>query len=211
MKSYIELQVPLRNDAQWFEELRTKMSEQGVNVRWQNDFYHITVVFVNEIVKQPNIHAFAPIYKCLSYKAAPHLTFDTLDAFTSKSGEHIVYLTSSCPSEEIREFVNNIRKTIDEAGWIYEPDFLLHVTLGRISSKLISLEELKKLISQVSMPSFTLQLFSAKFIKLENHEVLEKYKLYPDKESAKVAEEERKRQAFMNALGNFQIFADPDF
>ena len=61
------------------------------------------------------------------------------------------------------------------------------------------------------MPSFTLQLFSAKFIKLENHEVLEKYKLYPDKESAKVAEEERKRQAFMNALGNFQIFADPDF
>lgn len=36
MKSYIELQVPIRNDVRWFDELRTKMSEQGINVRWQN-------------------------------------------------------------------------------------------------------------------------------------------------------------------------------
>ena len=38
MKSYLELKVPIQNNAPWFEELRSKICEIGVNVRWQNAF-----------------------------------------------------------------------------------------------------------------------------------------------------------------------------
>lgn len=191
------------------------MFENHVNIRWQDGHYHITVVFVNKIIEKPNIHPYAPVFKCLSYKVAPHLTFDKLDVFTSRSKDnpnHVVCLTSSCPSKEFSDFVDNTRKIIDEAGWDYEPDFRLHVTLGRISAKLISLEELKNIISQVSVPPFTLQLFNANFMqRTPKHEILAEYILYPDKESAKAAEDERKQRAVANALSNFQIFADPEF
>jgi len=168
------------------------MSENGVNIGWQDGHYHITVVFVKKIIKKLNIHPYAPVYKCLDNKAAPHLTFDKLDAFTSRSGEHIVNLTSSCPSEEFCEFVKNTRNTIAEAGWKYEPNFRLHVTLGRISTNLISLGRLKNIISQVSVPSFTLQLVNASFKKRGSHRSLVKRKLYSDEESAQAAEKERK-------------------
>lgn len=194
-ETYIELQVPITENEEWFNELRRKMSENHVNIRWQDGHYHITVVFVNKIIEKPNIHPYAPVFKCLSYKVAPHLTFDKLDVFTSRSGEHIVNLTSSCPSKEFSDFVDNTRKIIDEAGWKYEQDFRLHVTLGRISANLISLEKLKKIISQVSIRRpFTLQLVDASFKKRGSRRSLVKRKLYPDKESAKAAEDERNNE-----------------
>ena len=210
-ETYIELQVPITENEEWFNELRRKMFENHVNIRWQDGHYHITVVFVNKIIEKPNIHPYAPVFKCLSYKVAPHLTFDKLDVFTSRSGEHIINLTSSCPSKEFSDFVDNTRKIIDEAGWDYEQDFRLHVTLGRISTERVSLEKLKKIISQVSVFHFTRQLLNASFMqRTPRHEILE-YVLYPDKESAKAAEDERKQRAVANALSNFQIFADPEF
>ena len=193
METYIELQVPITEDEEWFKDLRRKMFENHVNIRWQKGNYHITVVFVNKIIEKLNIHPYAPIFKSLSYKAAPHLTFDKLDVFTSRSGEHIVNLTSSCPSKEFDDFVDNSRKTIAEAGWDYERDFCLHVTLGRISVEQVSLEKLKNIIRQVSIRRpFTLQLVNASFKKRGSCRSLVKRELYSDKESAKAAEKERK-------------------
>ena len=46
MKTYLEIQVPLRNDARWFEELRYVC--QKINVRWQMGYHHITMAFIDE-------------------------------------------------------------------------------------------------------------------------------------------------------------------
>ena len=46
MKSYLEIQVPLRYDAHWLEGLRTALHQ--INVRWQMGYYHITMAFLDE-------------------------------------------------------------------------------------------------------------------------------------------------------------------
>ena len=211
MEHYIELKVPIRNDAKWFKALKEKLSERGLKVKWQNAYYHITLVFITEIVSKKGRSILYAPNSCLRYAAAPHLTFDKLDAFTSHSGDHIIHLTSSCPSKEFNDLVNSVRQAIDEAGWKHEPEFRLHVTLGRMPSGQISHEDLLAIIREVQLPAFTLQLSEARFMKRENHEVLESYHLYPDEDSAQKAMEERRRRAFMNAFSNFQLFADPDF
>ena len=38
MKTYLEIHVPLKNDAEWFEELRNVC--QKINVKWQMGYYH---------------------------------------------------------------------------------------------------------------------------------------------------------------------------
>ena len=43
MKSYLEIKVPIENNAPWFEELRNKICLHGINVRWQNAYYHTEV------------------------------------------------------------------------------------------------------------------------------------------------------------------------
>ena len=46
MKTYIEIQVPIRNDAVWFEKLRCVC--QNIDVKWQMGYYHITMAFIDE-------------------------------------------------------------------------------------------------------------------------------------------------------------------
>jgi len=38
MKTYLEIKVPLRYDAIWFEELRRAF--QQIEVKWQTGFFH---------------------------------------------------------------------------------------------------------------------------------------------------------------------------
>ena len=211
MEHYIELLVPIRQNAKWFVALKDKMSERGIKLTWKYSHYHITLAFITEIVEKKGVSISATPNKCLYYTAAPHLTFDTLDAFTSRKGEHIIHLTSSNPSEEFGELVDDVRRTLEEDGWKFEPEFKLHVTLERVPSTQISLEDLQASLREVHVPSFTLQLNEARFMERETHKCLENYTLYPDKESAQKAREERTRRAFRNALSNFQLFTDPDF
>ena len=51
MKTYLEIKVPINYDDPWFKELRSHFA--GFPVRWQKDFYHITLVFVNDTPKAP--------------------------------------------------------------------------------------------------------------------------------------------------------------
>ena len=204
------MEVPVRQDAKWLTELRNKMAERGINVKWQKGHFHITLVFIYKIPEDANW--MAPLFNCLEYKAAPRLTFDKVDAFASKmSGEHIIHLTSSNPSAEFTDVVNRTRAAIDELGCEYAPEFKLHVTLGRVDSKQIGIEELKQIVSEVNIPSFTLQLFNFRFLEFKTHQVYEKYVMYPDQKSADEAWEERKRQGFRNAFSNIQLFTNPDF
>ena len=49
MKTYLEIKVPINYDDPWFKELRNHFA--GIPVRWQKDFYHITLVFVNDTLR----------------------------------------------------------------------------------------------------------------------------------------------------------------
>ena len=49
MKTYLEIKVPIKYDDPWFIKLRSHFA--GMPIRWQKDFYHITMVFINNTPK----------------------------------------------------------------------------------------------------------------------------------------------------------------
>lgn len=207
-EKYIEVEVPVRQDAQWFKQLRAKMAEQGVNVKWQNGHFHITVAFITDHPQFANL--FLPMTHSVAWKVGPFLTFDKVDAFTTRSGQHIVYLTSTNPTPEFMDMVRRIREEFKAVGCEFSTDFKLHVTLGRVEANQISLDALQRLLAQVTIPAFTLQLFNVNTLYYPSHDVYNIVSMYPDEKTAKDAYEERRRQAFRNAGSNFQLFADPD-
>lgn len=154
MKSYLEIQVPLRYDAQWFKMLRNVC--KGIPVRWQKGYYHITLVFLDETPANTDL---SPILaKHLTAFRAPRLKFDKLETFVTKFGMHVVYLTSSNIPHEFGGLVQSIREDLKAAGGRMESDFKLHVTLGRIKDSRICLKDLQNVIGLTQIPSFTLQL-----------------------------------------------------
>ncbi len=167
MKSYIEIQVPLRYDAQWLNELRNELSH--VKVRWQMGYYHITTAFLDETPLNVNL---CPIFeKHLNGLNALTLTFDKLDVFTTLSGTHIIYLTASDIPQSFLSVNNAIRSELMTAGCQINSPFCLHVTLGRVIGTEIHLNTLQKLVRAVSIPDITLtlndvdyRLFRGKFI-----------------------------------------------
>ena len=205
---YIELVVPVRRDAQWFQQLREKLSRPGLGVKWQDDHYHITLAFIKHHPEFANL--FLPMGKSVSWQVAPFLTFNRLDAFTTASGQHVIYLTATHPTPEFTDLVRRVRTEYQAAGCEYSTDFKLHVTLGRVDARQISLDALQQLISEVTVPAFTLQLFLINVLYYPSHELYRSEFMYPDAASAHEAYEERRRRAFRNAGSNFQLFADPD-
>jgi len=205
---YIEVEVPVREDALWFQQLRAKMAEQGVNVKWQNGHFHITVAFITDHPQFANL--FLPMTHSVAWKVGPFLTFDKVNAFTTRSGQHIVYLTSSNPTHEFIDMVKRIREEFKAVGCEFSTDFKLHVTLGRVEANQIGLDVLQRILAEVAIPAFTLQLLKVNTLYYPSHEVYNIKDMYPDEQTAQNAYEERKRQAFRNAGSNFQLFADPD-
>ena len=206
--SYIAVEVPVKQDAGWFKELREKISEHGISVKWQDGHYHITLAFI--FTFPSHYSPLAPLFQSVAYKVAPYLTFDKVDAFTTLSGQHIVHLTSSSPSEGFKDIVKSVRDTVDKLGCEYAPDFKLHVTLGRVDGSQTSLEELKHTISEISVPSFTLRLINVSYLEHQTHEEYDSVVMFQDEKTAKEAWEQRVREAFRNAGSNVQLYTDPD-
>ena len=96
--------------------------------------------------------------RTLFQRSDPHLTFNKLEAFTSKSGkEHIVNLTSTQPEVGFRQLVENLRACAIKQGAQIE-DYRLHVTIAKVPVSIISLEDLQKLIAGINLRKFTLVL-----------------------------------------------------
>ncbi len=207
-EKYIEVEVPVRQDALWFKQLRAKMAEQGVNVKWQNGHFHITVAFITDHPQFANL--FLPMAHSVAWKVGPFLTFDKVDAFTTRSGQHIVYLKSINPTPEFMGMVHCIREEFKAVGCEFSTEFKLHVTLGRVEANQIGLDALQHLLAEVTIPAFTRQLFKVNTLYYPSHDVYNIVSMYPDEKTAQDAYEERKRQAFRNAGSNFQLFANPD-
>lgn len=102
MKTYLEIKVPIKYDDPWFKELRSLFAD--IPVRWQKDFYHITMAFVNDTPKGIDI---CPMLKGhLAGVVAPVLTFDLLDVFSTGSGMFIFHLSASQVPEDCTDGVH---------------------------------------------------------------------------------------------------------
>ena len=154
MKTYLEIQVPLRYDASWFQELR--LACRNINVKWQMAYHHITMAFVDETPE--NIDLRPLLEKNLKTFSAPTLTFDKLDVFTAMSGMHIIYLTATDVPHSFLSLIENIRSDMKDAGCIIDSPFRLHVTLGRIKASVIQLASVQEMTKKVSLPAFSLTL-----------------------------------------------------
>ena len=159
MKTYLEIKVPIRFDDPWFEELRSHFA--GIPIRWQKDFYHITMVFINDTPKGIDIRPL--LEKHLATAQAPVITFDRLDAFSTRSGMHIIHLSASEVPMSFHALTEAIREDMKAVGYVIHSDFMLHVTLGRLKSFSGGLSDIKEIISSVSSPSFTLTLTDMDF------------------------------------------------
>lgn len=169
MKSYLEVKVPIEMNSPWFQELRKKMDEHHISVRWQNGFHHITVVFIYE---GPTIEKLESVFgECLKGRIAPCLTFDKVDVFYISPGRFIIYLTAEHPSNEFMTLVNDIRNAAKMTGCIFDDNFRLHVTLGRVYDENTEMEQLRDITSSIAVPSFTLQLPEVRYMEYRFKEI----------------------------------------
>ena len=160
MKSYLELKVPIRYVDSWFAELRELLD--GVNVRWQRDYYHITMVFLD--YAPDNVNLVPGLSERLEDALAPTITFDRLDAFATGGGhKQVIHLTTSHVPEDFLALVQDIRRYLKGKGCDIQSDFRLHVTLGRVQDPRTNLRQIKEAISQVDLPDITLDLSNVEY------------------------------------------------
>lgn len=151
-QSYLQLFVPLDRRAGWYRALKAALG--GVRgTRWQDGHFHVTVAFINDEVDMAGAGKLAEVMDGeLAGMAAPVLTFDTLDAFTTQGGGmHVVYLTASRVPDEWAAFVDRLRATLIGLGYHLGP-FQLHVTLARVPAGSIDLDALRRRIGRVEAP-----------------------------------------------------------
>ncbi len=154
MKIYLEIQVPIKLDDSWLEELRNLFA--GIPVRWQKGYYHITMAFIDNMPKGVDIRPL--LVRHLYTAKAPAITFDRLDAFSIKSGRHIIHLGASHVPEDFLALTESIRADMKAVGCVLQSRFMLHVTLGRVDALDAELADIKRVISRMSPPSFNLTL-----------------------------------------------------
>ena len=162
MSNYLKFEIPIRQSAKWFVNLRKAMAEAKIPVRWQPGGFHLTVAFISN--DQPVKALSIAFDKQLSGREAPAQTFDKVDAFEAKTGdEFILHLTSTQLSTTLQTLVDSLRKDAFDAGADIENDFILHVTLGRIDAKKTSLEQVRRIAESIQVPPFTLLLQKAEY------------------------------------------------
>ncbi|MBP5688341.1 MAG: 2'-5' RNA ligase family protein [Muribaculaceae bacterium] len=159
MKTYIEISVPIRYNAHWFESLRTVLN--NVNVRWQKGYYHITMAFMDETAEGVDWKQI--LDRHFSQTAAFEMTFDKIDVFTSRPGKHIINLTATQVPQRFLSLVEDIRNEMVNAGCKIQSSFKLHVTLGRASFPDFKLLKIREIIETVTLPQLSLTLTEVDF------------------------------------------------
>ena len=154
MKSYIEIKVPISFDEYWFQELRDLLN--GVDIRWQRGYYHITMAFLD--FAPDGVNMVPGLNDILSDAVAPTITFDTLDAFASGPHRQVIHLTTTDAPDDFLDLVEDLRRYFKGKGCVIQSDFRLHVTLGRVQDPRMNVHKLKDIISQVDLPDITLDL-----------------------------------------------------
>ena len=159
MKSYIEIKVPITFDEYWFRELRDLL--YSVDIRWQRGYYHITMAFLD--YAPDGVNLVPGLNRILEDAVAPEITFDTLDAFASGYHRQVIHLTTTDAPQDFLNLVDDIRRYFLAKGCKMQSDFKLHVTLGRVQDPKMNVSKLKDIISQVDLPTFTMQLTGVEY------------------------------------------------
>lgn len=154
MKSYLEIKVPISFDDYWFRELRDLLD--GVNIRWQRGYYHITMAFLD--FAPDDVNMIPGLNRILDDAIASVITFDKLDAFASGYHRQVIHLTTTDAPIDFLETVKDIRQYFLSKGCEIQSDFKLHVTLGRVQDSRMNVHKLQDIISEVDLPTFTLEL-----------------------------------------------------
>ena len=159
MSNYLEIKVPISQDADWFVALRDTVDKEcgKERVKWQRGHYHITVAFFKDC---HHVDELKGIFDELMHGAvAPELTFDDVNAFVTRDGkEIIVNLTASKPTAMFAAFVDRLREAARRTGAEMEPDFRLHVTLGRMATGELTIEDANEVMESIEIHPFTLTL-----------------------------------------------------
>lgn len=159
MKSYLEIKVPISFDDYWFRELRDLLD--GVDIRWQRGYYHITMAFLDETPERVNL--VPGLNGILNEAVAPTITFDMLDAFASGYHRQVIHLTTTDAPDDFLALVEDVRRYFKAKGCVIQSDFRLHVTLGRVQNARMNVNKLKDIISQVDLPTFTMELTDVEY------------------------------------------------
>lgn len=161
--SYLQFHVPLDRRVGWYRALKAALG--GVRgTRWQDGHFHVTVAFINDEVDVAGAGKLAEVMDGeLAGMAAPVLTLDSLEAFTTQGGGmHIVYLTASRVPDEWAAFVDCLRAKLIGLGYHLGP-FQLHVTLARVPAGSLDLEELRARLVRIDVPKMSLALTKADY------------------------------------------------
>jgi len=159
MKSYLEIKVPISFDDYWFRELRGLLD--GVDIRWQRGYYHITMAFLDQTPERVNL--VPGLDGLLGEAVAPIITFDRLDAFSSGYQRQVIHLTTTHVPDDFLALVEDVRRYFKAKGCVIQSDFRLHVTLGRVQDPRMNVKKLKDIIDQVDLPPFTLELNAVEY------------------------------------------------
>ena len=152
-QNFLELVVPIRLDTKWYQSLVKELSAVQTKIEWQRKgTHHQTLVFINDgsLVDQLKM-------KFSQIRINPiTLTIDKLEAFTTGAGDkHVVCLTSSEPPAELLDLADNARKLADSLGANYDKrPFKHHITLCKIPSGAVSLENVKSILAKIQLPVF---------------------------------------------------------
>lgn len=149
--NYIEIEVPISNKSSWMNELHSELRRFGV--KWQNGFYHITMAFIHNSTDEERNSITAIVDDAIVNQEAFPMTFGELDAFTTRGRRtHVIFTRPSEENSSFNKMVNTLRNRIAEVATEVEPDFQLHVTLGRVDAANVTLSELRKAIKFVNAP-----------------------------------------------------------
>lgn len=158
MKTYLSLKVPLRANARWLGELRSRM--RGLPVNWAPGDFHLTLARLNERPDGLSDQEMTRIINWhLAEAQAPEIVFNQIDVFTNPvSGRHIIALigTDGLPAA-FGDLTRALRADLADRGCTLDAPFRPHVTLGRMPAKAMPLSELQAIGAAVNMPRFTLQ------------------------------------------------------
>mgnify|MGYP003448178538 CR=1 FL=1 len=154
LKSYLEIKVPITFEDSWFVKLRESLKDMPVF--WQRNFYHITMVFIDNTQHLVDVESI--MQKYLDSAKPVSITFDKLDVFTATNGMLIVNLTATEIPEDFQALVDDIRCDVSCTNSNIQSDFKLHVTLGRITEPEVDIDDVGFLIDEIDLTPFTLTL-----------------------------------------------------
>ena len=166
--NYIEIEVPINGRSSWMDELHSELRRYGV--KWQNGFYHITMAFIHNSTDEERQAITDIVDDVIAGQNAFPMTFGELDAFTTRGKRtHVIYLRPTESNTAFNQMVNTLRSRISEVTTEMEPDFRLHVTLGRVDASNVTLQELKKAIAFIDAPEEDIVLRKV------NHQIFKEY------------------------------------